>query len=73
MDRRVNDILQHRIMREKIKILEHETILAPDLLHVLLIRIDHMSVLVRPCRFFPKIYDLAAIHLLKHRRAPEQR
>ena len=73
MDRRVNDILQHRIMREQVEILEHEAILAPDLLHVLLIRIGHMSVLVRPCCFFPKIYDLAAVHLLKHRRAPEQR
>ena len=73
MDRRVNDILQHRIMRKKIEILEHEAVLALDLLHVLLIRVGHMSVLVRPCRFFPKIYDLAAIHLLKHCRAPEQR
>ena len=38
MDRRVCDIFQHRIVRKQVKILEYQTVLAADLLHVLLIR-----------------------------------
>ena len=51
-------------MREQVKVLEYEAILAPDLLHFLFVRINDTSVLVCPCSLFPKIDDLAAIHFL---------
>ena len=48
MDRRVCDIFQHRIVRKQVKILEYQTVLAADLLHVLLVRIADLAIRARP-------------------------